>query len=112
MDEMELALFREMTVEKFLEDDNDEFLTYPRACLMLMMIEFRERHGVRLMNKYGYPKMAREFAGVIKRYTGDESFHFDYERDKFCSSFLVTPVMMAGARRAEYQHRQILGDDY
>ncbi len=116
MKERWIVLFREMAIEKILDDELD--LKYPRSCFLATIIEFRERHGFSLFSKFTYLLLVEEFIKVVDQNAFD--LNLDNMRkeltsrrsSKSISPSWVTPAMMAGARLADYHNHQILGDDY
>jgi len=104
MEDRWLILFREMAVEKFLDDHIN--IEHPRTCLMSLIVDFKEMYGKDLLALYEYSDLAEVFAECANIYTAQSLFRFDREKNKF------SPVLLQGARRADYRHRQILGDDY
>ena len=108
-----LILFREMAAEKILDGELD--LKYPRSCFLSAIIEFRERYGFSLFSKFTYLLLVDEFIKVIDQNAFD--LNLDNMRKELISrrsskKSWATPAIMAGARRADYMHHQVLGADY
>ena len=108
-----LILFREMAAEKFLEDEIN--IALPRSSLLSLVMDFKETYGKDLLAFFEYQDLAEIFAECASIYTAQSLFRYNRKKDKFyiaSSSKHVTPAMIDGARRANYRHHQMLGDDY
>jgi len=73
-----LILFREMVLEKILDEQLD--LEYPRASFLKITIEFREKYGFSLFSKFSYFALAKEFLGALGQYIS--VFDFDKLKKK------------------------------
>ena len=121
MDEREryLALFREVIMEKILDERLD--WEFPRTGFLFAIIEFREKYSSDLFSKFTYLTLVQEFIEAVGQYVS----HFDLKIDfaamenemipwslKNPSPSWATPTMMEGACLADHRHRLMLGDDY
>lgn len=108
--ERTLVLFREMVIEKII--DNQVDFEYPRTCFLSVIIDFKEKYGFGIFSKFSYDLLVEEFMGAISQYTSifDFDINIDQLRKKMSpqhpSKTWVTPPNPIRSSWADYHENR------